>query len=189
MGAFLQPALRGSVPPEALTATSPREGLERGTPRPLSAVAASVPADIELPKRPRASATRRRFLCDCKLRVVGARLTSLTRLAVPLQGGFTAAVTGSNRGIGLEFVRQLAEREDAASVVAGCRDPQSDACAALRELAAAHGSVVTLVPLDVTDPASVEAFAAKTAELVGGHLDLLLNNAGTTGTDGYTKVS
>eukprot|EP00793_Prasinoderma_coloniale_P005732 PRCOL_00004206-RA len=103
---------------------------------------------------------------------------------------FAAAVTGANRGIGLEFVRQLTSRPGGACVVAGVRDPE--ASGELRELAAqlaeqGESSQLHLVELDVTDPASVEAWAARTTEICGGHVDLLLNNAGTTGTDGYSK--
>lgn len=103
---------------------------------------------------------------------------------------FAAAVTGANRGIGLEFVRQLTSRPGGACVVAGVRDP--GASGELRELAAqlaeqGGSSQLHLVELDVTDPASVEAWAARTTEICGGHVDLLLNNAGTTGTDGYSK--
>jgi NAD(P)-dependent dehydrogenase (short-subunit alcohol dehydrogenase family) len=72
-----------------------------------------------------------------------------------------ALVTGSNRGLGLHFARQLLER-GAAKVYATARDA---------------GSVdvpgVEALPLDITDAASVAA-AARAA----GDVTLLVNNAG-----------
>lgn len=75
----------------------------------------------------------------------------------------TALVTGANRGIGREFVRQLLDR-GVAKVYAAARDP--------RTIAADDPRVVPL-HLDVTDPASV-AHAAETAQDVS----VVVNNAG-----------
>ena len=55
-------------------------------------------------------------------------------------------VTGANRGIGLELVRQLVAR--GAQVFALCRQP--DAATALQELRAAHGDLLTVLALDVS---------------------------------------
>jgi len=74
-------------------------------------------------------------------------------------------LTGANRGIGLEFARQLAARGD--RVVATCRNP-----AAASELAALD---VQVEPLDVTDAMGIERIAALYADRA---LDLLINNAG-----------
>lgn len=85
----------------------------------------------------------------------------------------TVVVTGANRGLGLEFVRQLLARGD--RVVAGCRRPgHADA---LTALAAAHPGHLHVAPLDVADEASRQAFAAEVAALHPA-LDLLVNNAG-----------
>ena len=85
----------------------------------------------------------------------------------------TVVVTGANRGLGLEFVRQLLARGD--RVVAGCRQPgHSDA---LTQLAAAHPGHLHVAPLDVADEHSRQAFAAEVAALHPA-LDLLVNNAG-----------
>lgn len=80
--------------------------------------------------------------------------------------GRTAFVTGANRGIGRRFVAELLAR-GAAGVYAGVREPER-ADEALRA-----EPRVTLVPLDVTDPASVEAAARR-----AGDVSLLVNNAG-----------
>ena len=87
-----------------------------------------------------------------------------------------ALVTGANRGLGLEWVRQLAGRVD--RLFATCRRP--DDAAALRELAASHPDTVDVFALDVTDPAAIDA-AADRVEGDTGTLDLLLNNAGVSG--------
>lgn len=73
-----------------------------------------------------------------------------------------ALVTGGNKGIGREIVRQLAER--GFTVYLGARDPQPVEDA-------------RVVRLDVTDAACV-AEAVRTIEIEVGRLDVLVNNAG-----------
>ena len=83
-----------------------------------------------------------------------------------------ALVTGANRGIGLEVVRQLAERGFA--VVLTARDPRKAWRAALS--LAGEGLNVIPLKLDVTDAGSV-AEAAGFVEGRFGRLDVLVNNA------------
>jgi NAD(P)-dependent dehydrogenase (short-subunit alcohol dehydrogenase family) len=93
----------------------------------------------------------------------------------PLLEGFLMAVvlvTGANRGLGLEFVRQYAE--EGWQVEAACRSGSGE----LAALAARHGPRLRVWPLDVGDPASVAAMAV---QLRGQPIDLLLNNAGYLG--------
>jgi NAD(P)-dependent dehydrogenase (short-subunit alcohol dehydrogenase family) len=82
-------------------------------------------------------------------------------------------VTGTSGGIGLAIVEALLARPDTRRVFAACRQPASSE--ALQHVAAIDDRV-TIVPLDVTDSASVTA----AAEGIGreGHLDLLINTAG-----------
>lgn len=82
-------------------------------------------------------------------------------------------VTGANRGLGLEFVKQYAEA--GWRVIACARDLPG--ATALQELAARHLNV-SLETLDVGVPAQIEALATR---LAGQPIDVLLNNAGWLG--------
>jgi NAD(P)-dependent dehydrogenase (short-subunit alcohol dehydrogenase family) len=86
----------------------------------------------------------------------------------------TALVTGANKGIGLATARRLAER--GWTVLLGARDPDRGAAAA-----ATLTGAVEVVALDVTDDASVAA-AVQDVQARHGRLDVLVNNAGTSGT-------
>nr|XP_056718684.1 C-factor-like [Euleptes europaea] len=88
-------------------------------------------------------------------------------------------VTGSNRGIGFEIVRQLAGKSNRPEwIFATCRDPVGSRAQELKNLAAKHQGV-EIIPLDITDPTSIQAAAAKVTEkLQGAGLNLLINNAG-----------
>lgn len=92
----------------------------------------------------------------------------------------TVLVTGSNRGLGLEFVRQYAA--DGWHVLACARAP--DRAEALHEIAASAGGRVEVHALDVTDHAVVDALAAR---LAGRPIDVLLNSAGTMGRRNFAK--
>ncbi len=89
----------------------------------------------------------------------------------------TVLVTGANRGLGLEYCRQLVA--EGWLVLAGTRDPEraSDIHALSRE----HPQRVRLVRLDVVKDSDVQALAE---ELRGVPLDMLINNAGTFGPEG-----
>jgi NAD(P)-dependent dehydrogenase (short-subunit alcohol dehydrogenase family) len=82
-------------------------------------------------------------------------------------------VTGANRGLGLEFARQLLARGE--RLIAACRHPGR--ATELTALAAAHPGHLHVLPLDVARPASIQELGRETAMLFPG-LDLLVNNAG-----------
>ncbi len=82
-------------------------------------------------------------------------------------------VTGANRGLGLEFVRQYAK--DGWEVFACCRHP--DQARELTQLAARHDSV-SVHALDVADHKQVDALAHTLRDVA---IDVLLNNAGMYG--------
>ena len=91
----------------------------------------------------------------------------------------SALITGANRGLGFEFVRQYLV--DGWQVYAACRDPAS--ASELRRLIEISDGKLRMLAMDVTDPASVDA---ATTELDGQAIDLLLNNAGIIGPQGQT---
>ncbi|GAA1712767.1 SDR family oxidoreductase [Fodinicola feengrottensis] len=80
-----------------------------------------------------------------------------------------ALVTGANRGIGLEVVRQLADRGYA--VVLGSRDLAKGEAAAKE-----FGERVQACQLDVADSASVAAMAEQVSRTYG-RVDAVVNNA------------
>lgn len=87
----------------------------------------------------------------------------------------TILVQGASRGIGLAMVEHLLEQSGVDRVVATSRDPETSE--ALTELRARARGRVVLVPMDVTDEASI----ARAAEAVQDHTDSLegvINTAG-----------
>ncbi len=82
----------------------------------------------------------------------------------------TILITGTNRGIGLEFMKQYAA--DGTDVIACCREPAK--ADALKKL----GGKVRVMALDVADPQSVEALKK---QLGDAPIDILINNAGVGG--------
>ena len=90
-------------------------------------------------------------------------------------------VTGANRGLGLEFTRQLLARGD--RVIATCRQPGR--AHALNHLIGEHPGRLHLLPLDVAAPKSHAELVRELPLVLGGidddgaaRLDLLINNAG-----------
>ncbi|MEU6443549.1 SDR family oxidoreductase [Streptomyces sp. NPDC047046] len=88
----------------------------------------------------------------------------------------TALVTGANKGIGLAIARGLADL--GFTVAVGARDEARGAAAA--ESLRAEGARAFAVALDVTSDQSVAA-AARTVAEKAGRLDVLVNNAGISG--------
>ncbi|HEY9050912.1 MAG TPA: SDR family oxidoreductase [Gammaproteobacteria bacterium] len=84
-------------------------------------------------------------------------------------------VTGSNRGIGLELVRQYAA--DGWRVFACCRNPPKSE--ELNALAGKHSNI-SIHGLDVADTQQIKALAK---QLKNEAIDILLNNAGIYGPD------
>ncbi len=90
----------------------------------------------------------------------------------------TVLITGSNRGLGLEFVRQYARA--GWQVIATTRE-QSRADE-LVALAAGSPSQIRVEPLDVTSDASFDSLAKR---LRGVGLDVLISNAGVMSRRGF----
>lgn len=102
-------------------------------------------------------------------------------------------VTGANRGIGLEFVRQLLAKSKGNSVVAACRD--AEGAEDLMNLQSEVGPErLAITSCDVSDENSVGLWASslKVARPVvnnGGVVDVVINNAGTTVRNGNGAFS
>ena len=91
----------------------------------------------------------------------------------------TLLITGANRGLGLEFVRQYAH--DNWDVIACCREPND--AEALNDIAA-QSKNVSVRGLDVSDFSQIDALAD---ELIGTAIDVLINNAGIFGPKAHAE--
>ncbi|KAI8065737.1 4-dihydrotrisporin dehydrogenase [Gongronella butleri] len=90
----------------------------------------------------------------------------------------TFIVTGGNRGLGLEFVRQLAAKGE--KVIATARNVQN-----AQDLAAfVDNKSVFAVALDTADSASVKSAFAEISRIAPEGIDVLINNSGITGERG-----
>jgi len=85
----------------------------------------------------------------------------------------TILITGTNRGIGLEFTRQCLARGD--RVIATCRD--IEVADELKQLQGSHGRL-DIRQLDV---ASIESMKDFVQQLAGTPIDIFINNAGVYG--------
>jgi NAD(P)-dependent dehydrogenase (short-subunit alcohol dehydrogenase family) len=85
----------------------------------------------------------------------------------------TVLVTGANRGLGLEFIKQYSQA--GWEVIGTCRDlTRAVEASGLADVA----NNIELYPLEVTD---MESTAALAESLKGRAIDLLLLNAGVMG--------
>ena len=90
-------------------------------------------------------------------------------------------ITGANRGIGLEFVRQYAA--EGWNVIACCRVLET--AKALQVLAKSN-SAIRIEKLDVSDSDAIKNLAQKLKDVA---IDLLINNAGIlSGANGFTSA-
>ncbi|MCJ1415493.1 hypothetical protein MMC32_001825 [Xylographa parallela] len=92
----------------------------------------------------------------------------------------TYALTGSNRGLGLEFIRQLTGPSTNNTIFAGVRSTSSDLSDLKRLIEASKSSQVHILECDTASLPSLESFAKQVSTHLGasGRLDFLLNNAG-----------
>jgi NAD(P)-dependent dehydrogenase (short-subunit alcohol dehydrogenase family) len=117
-------------------------------------------------------------------RALPSSLRALASSSAPPPPPRVAVVQGASRGLGLELARQLA-LERGAVVVATCRDPAASPGLAALAAAAPPGRV-TVLRLDLTDDASIEAAAAAVGDAHGGGVDLLFNASGVLHAPGLT---
>lgn len=90
--------------------------------------------------------------------------------------GKTALVTGGSRGLGLQMA--LALGEQGAKVVLTSRK-QADLDDAVAELAK-HGVTAYAIAADLQQESAVGPLVDAALEKLGGHIDILINNAGAT---------
>uniref|UniRef100_A0A8C6TN83 Uncharacterized protein n=1 Tax=Neogobius melanostomus TaxID=47308 RepID=A0A8C6TN83_9GOBI len=86
-------------------------------------------------------------------------------------------ITGANRGLGLEMVKQIMKTQRPLSMVfACCRDPDGEKAQGLRELAV--DNIIKIIRMDVADPKSIKEAASQVGSLLGqSGLNLIINNA------------
>lgn len=99
----------------------------------------------------------------------GYRSTAREVVAGQDLSGKNIVVTGGYSGIGTETVRALADA--GASVIVGARRPEQ-----AQEVLGNMAGDISILPLDLSDPASIDAFAAEVAQRID-QLEILINNA------------
>ncbi|KAI0077084.1 NAD(P)-binding protein [Panus rudis PR-1116 ss-1] len=82
-------------------------------------------------------------------------------------------VTGGNRGIGLEFVRQLSANPDNVVFATTRNKGRSHDLLALQT----HHQNLHILEADITDVKALKAAAQQVEKITGGTLDVLINNA------------
>ncbi|KAF5475464.1 hypothetical protein F2P56_007267 [Juglans regia] len=103
-----------------------------------------------------------------------ASVSSISSSALNLEGG-VSMVQGASRGIGLEFVKQLLEKDEKGHVIATCRNP--DAATGLLYLKNKFSERLSIQQLDLTLESTIEASANSIRETFGS-LNLLINASG-----------
>ena len=88
-------------------------------------------------------------------------------------------ITGGSSGIGLALARMLVLEGAHVCIVARGQARIDEAVAELRKLVKSNEQVVFGLPLDIGDPAQIDAVVAPVLERLGG-MDVLINNAGIT---------
>jgi NAD(P)-dependent dehydrogenase (short-subunit alcohol dehydrogenase family) len=103
---------------------------------------------------------------------------------MPIKRERTVLITGSNRGIGFETARQLAQR--GFHTVIAARDEVSGLKAA--QAIQSTGGKATFLSLDVNSSSSIRSAASQFAT-IADHLDVLINNAGIYPDKGLTVLT
>ncbi|KAK6263601.1 hypothetical protein SCA6_019035 [Theobroma cacao] len=94
--------------------------------------------------------------------------------ALKWEGG-VSMVQGASRGIGLEFVKHLLEKNEKGHVIATCRNPNG--ATGLLELKNQFAERLNILPLDLTVESTIEESAKSVTERYGS-LNLLINASG-----------
>lgn len=98
--------------------------------------------------------------------------------------GKVAIVTGASRGIGRSIALGLAAESCRLAICARGAERLEETAGELRAL----GAEVLATPVDATDGAALEAFVASAGERYG-RIDVLINNVGGGGKDGFQETT
>ncbi len=85
-------------------------------------------------------------------------------------------ITGANRGIGLEFCRQLLAQSPSVQIVAAVRQPAQ--ASALSKLSESNDNRIHIVELDVANDAQVASLSSQVGKTGVPSFDWIINNAG-----------
>ncbi|KEF56717.1 uncharacterized protein A1O9_06907 [Exophiala aquamarina CBS 119918] len=103
--------------------------------------------------------------------------------------GKTYLITGANRGLGLEFVRQITSASDKNTVIAGVRSLRGE-LDELKTLASSTSGRVHVVECDTASVSSIKRAGEEISRLLaGGQLHYLLNNAGINAVSSQTALT
>jgi NAD(P)-dependent dehydrogenase (short-subunit alcohol dehydrogenase family) len=101
----------------------------------------------------------------------------------------TYFLTGANRGIGLEFVRQLAP-QPSTTIIAAVRSKSDKTVADLTSLNTSHN--IHIIECDASSPDSLSSLSFRVAEILsrtGSNLDYIFNIAGINATSTDTSLT
>ncbi|KAJ3343896.1 hypothetical protein HDU93_005179 [Gonapodya sp. JEL0774] len=91
----------------------------------------------------------------------------------------TFLITGASRGIGLEFVKQIAIKYPDANIIAAVRNVEKSEAAVKAVAANKTGSgKLSVIQLDADDETSIKNAAVTVSNLYPEGIDILINNAG-----------
>jgi NAD(P)-dependent dehydrogenase (short-subunit alcohol dehydrogenase family) len=96
----------------------------------------------------------------------------------------TYLITGANRGLGLEFIRQIAQ--DSNNTVLATHRADAD----VNDLKSVASSKTHVLQCDTADPESITSFAKEAGKVLNGQsIDVLINNAGVNSVPHQTSIT